>query len=626
MDIRDITDPAFLKHMSITELEELSAAIREFLIQSLSKTGGHLSSNLGIVELTIALHYMFDSPEDRIFFDVGHQSYVHKILTGRINGFDSLRKTDGLSGFQKISESVHDVWEAGHSSTALSAAVAMAVSRDLDEKQYEIIPIIGDAAMVGGPTLEALNHLGSTDHKVIVILNDNQMAIGKSVGGIGDFLGDIRLSKTYNNLKVEYRHLLSGGKIRKRIYKNTKRLKDFVKRGVIKHSMFSEFGMEYLGPVDGHDFHELFNVLRLAKESEESVVIHIVTTKGKGYPYAETDACGKWHGISPFDIATGASIVAQKEGYVSWSKYVADHIDKHMQTDRNIVAVTPAMIHGSAMEELFENHPERCFDVGIAEEHAVTFGAGLSLQGKKPFLSIYSTFLQRSYDQINHDIARMNLPCLISVDRAGLVGADGPTHHGVFDISFLYPIPNLVIFAPKNGIEAAAFINTAFKNFRHPYIFRISRRLILNAKADTTAILELGTWVIEANETSYEATILCYGDNVEDVISHFKTYKRSIRVINARFIKPMDYTMLNTVIKDSGPLIVYETDIKAGGLASNIAYYIAQKGIRKRIYSIGIDDHFTKQGNVSDLYTYENIDLGSLQKVVEESISGEREN
>jgi 1-deoxy-D-xylulose-5-phosphate synthase len=626
MDIKDITDPAFLKHMSIPELEELSATIREFLIETLSKTGGHLSSNLGIVELTIALHYMFDSPKDRIFFDVGHQSYIHKILTGRVNEFDSLRKTDGLSGFQKISESNHDVWEAGHSSTALSAAVAMAVSRDLDKQEYEVIPIIGDAAMVGGPTLEALNHLGSTKHKVIVILNDNQMAIGKSVGGVGDFLGDIRLSKTYNNLKVEYRHLFSSGKIRKRIYKNTKRLKDFVKRGVIKHSIFTEFGMEYLGPVDGHDFNELFNVLRLAKESEESVVIHIVTTKGKGYPYAEIDACGKWHGISPFDISTGKSTLTQKEGYVSWSKYVAKHIDKHMHIDRDIVAITPAMIHGSALEGLFKNHPDRCFDVGIAEEHGATFVAGLSLQGKKPFLSIYSTFLQRAYDQINHDVARMNLPCLIAIDRAGLVGADGPTHHGVFDISFLYPIPNLVLFAPKDGLEAAAFINTAFKNFSYPYIFRISRRSILDVESDITTTLELGTWVIETHEDNYEATIICYGDNVDDVISHFKTYKRNIRVINARFIKPMDYMLLDSVIEDSTPLIVYETDIKAGGLANNISYYITQKGVHKRVYSIGIEDHFTKQGSIPDLYTYENIDLISLQKVVEESISGEREN
>lgn len=626
MDIKDITDPAFLKQMSIPELEELSATIREFLIETLSKTGGHLSSNLGIVELTIALHYMFDSPKDRIFFDVGHQSYIHKILTGRVNEFDSLRQTDGLSGFQKFSESIHDVWEAGHSSTALSAAVAMAVSRDLDNQEYEVIPIIGDAAMVGGPTLEALNHLGSTKHKVIVILNDNQMAIGKSVGGVGDFLGDIRLSKTYNNLKVEYRHLLSGGKIRKKIYKNTKRLKDFVKRGIIKHSIFSEFGMEYLGPVDGHDFNELFNVLRLAKESEESVVIHIVTTKGKGYRYAEIDACGKWHGISPFDISTGKSTLTQKEGYVSWSKYVAKHIDKHMHIDQDIVAITPAMIHGSALEGLFKNHPEQCFDVGIAEEHGATFAAGLSLQGKKPFLSIYSTFLQRAYDQINHDIARMNVPCLIAIDRAGLVGADGPTHHGVFDISFLYPIPNLVLFAPKDGIEAATFINTAFKHFNYPYIFRISRRSILDVKSDITTTLEIGTWVIETHEDNYEATIICYGDNVDDVISHFKTYKRNIRVINARFIKPMDYMLLDSVIEDSTPLIVYETDIKAGGLANNISYYITQKGVHKRVYSIGIEDHFTKQGSIPDLYTYENIDLISLQKVVEESISGEREN
>ncbi|MFV0395541.1 MAG: 1-deoxy-D-xylulose-5-phosphate synthase N-terminal domain-containing protein, partial [Coprobacillaceae bacterium] len=340
MDIRDIKDPTFLNTLSITELEGLAKEIRSFLIASLSKTGGHLSSNLGIVELTIALHYIFDSPKDKIFFDVGHQSYIHKILTGRANAFDTLRKTDGLSGFQKTCESEHDVWEAGHSSTALSAAVAMAVSRDLDHQSFDVIPVIGDAAMVGGPSLEALNHLGSTNNKVIIILNDNQMAIGKSVGGFGNFLGDLRLSKTYNNLKEEYRHLLSGGKIRNKIFQTTKRMKDFIKRGVIKKSIFSEFGIEYLGPVDGHDFDELFRVLQLAKDSTESVVVHIVTTKGKGYDCAETDACGKWHGIAPFDISTGKSLITEKDGYISWSKYISNHVEKHMHEDRNIVAIT----------------------------------------------------------------------------------------------------------------------------------------------------------------------------------------------------------------------------------------------------------------------------------------------
>lgn len=626
MNIKDIKDPTFLNTMSIKELEKLSDEIRTFLIASLSKTGGHLSSNLGIVELTIALHYMFSSPIDKIIFDVGHQSYVHKILTGRANLFNTLRKTDGLSGFQKLRESNHDVWEAGHSSTALSAAVAMASSRDLSHENFEVIPVIGDAAMVGGPTLEALNHLGSTKSKVIIILNDNQMAIGKSVGGFGNFLGDLRLSKTYNHLKEEYRHLFSQGTIRSKIFQTTKKMKDFIKRGVIKPSIFSEFGIEYLGPVDGHDFVELFRALQVAKESTESVVVHIVTTKGKGYPYAETDACGKWHGIAPFDITTGRALVKNKEGDIGWSEYISNHLTKHMAKDQKIVAITPAMIHGSSLENVFEQYPERSFDVGIAEEHAVTFMAGLSLQGKKPFLSIYSSFLQRAYDQINHDIARMNLPCLIAIDRAGLVGADGPTHHGVFDISFLNPIPNLVLFAPKDGPEAAAFINTAFTNYDRPYAFRIPRSTILNIDTSIETKLEIGSWVIETNEDTYDVTIICYGDNVDKVISHFETYNKKIRVINARFIKPMDYLMLDDLLDDSKPLIIYETDLKTGGLGSNIAYYFLQRGVNKRIYSLGIEDHYTKQGSISDLLQEEKIDMESLQKVVEESTGDKRKN
>lgn len=626
MNIEDIKDPSFLKELTLPELETLSADIRNFLITNISKTGGHLSSNLGIVELTVALHYMFNSPKDKIFFDVGHQSYIHKILTGRAKEFETLRKTNGLSGFQKTNESKHDVWEAGHSSTALSAAVAMAVSRDLDQEQFDVIPIIGDAAMVGGPTLEALNHLGSTNHKVIIILNDNQMAIGKSVGGFGNFLGELRLSKTYNHLKEEYRHFFSGGRVRNRIFQTTKKVKDFIKKGVIKKTLFNEFGLEYLGPVDGHDFKDLFQVLQLAKDSDESVVVHVVTKKGKGYQYAEKDACGKWHGIAPFDIETGKSLNKEQDDYMDWSKYIANHVERHMMRDKDIITITPAMIHGSALESIFEQFPERSFDVGIAEEHAVTFLAGLSMQGKKPFLSIYSSFLQRSYDQINHDIARMNLPCLIAIDRAGIVGADGPTHHGVFDISFLYSIPNVVLFAPKNGEEASHFINTAFIKQNHPYIFRVPRSAIVNTVSNLNSVLEVGSWKIESCANNYDATVICYGDNVEKVISHFASYNKRIRVINARFLKPMDKMMLDSLMDDDKPLIIYETDLKLGGLASNIAYYFLQHGNSKRIYSIGIEDHYTKQGSIADLLVEEKIDLNSLQKMVEESIRGEEEN
>ncbi|WP_308698423.1 1-deoxy-D-xylulose-5-phosphate synthase, partial [uncultured Thomasclavelia sp.] len=398
MDLNKIKDPSFLKELDIRQLNELAGEIRQFLINSISQTGGHLSSNLGVVELTIALHYVFNSPEDKIFFDVGHQSYVHKILTGRANQFATLRKYGGLSGFQKRCESEHDCFEAGHSSTALSAAIGMAVARDLNHQNFHVIPVIGDAAMVGGESLEALNHLGSINNKVIIILNDNQMAIGKSIGGFGEFLSSVRISGTYNNLKEDYRNLTSHNKFGQMIFNVSKRIKDFVKHGLIDDTIFEDFGVEYLGPVNGHNFDDLIRVLNLAKNSKSSVVVHVVTKKGRGYKFAENDKSGKWHGIAPFNIADGTLKNPGKNGKVSWSKVVADYIEMKMASDQDIVAITPAMIHGSAMDNLFKHYPDRCFDVGIAEEHALTFTCGLSLAKKKPFISVYSSFLQRAYD------------------------------------------------------------------------------------------------------------------------------------------------------------------------------------------------------------------------------------
>lgn len=626
MDLTQIKDPSFLKEMNEEQLNNLAEDIRSFLIENISKTGGHLSSNLGVVELTIALHYVFNSPKDKIFYDVGHQSYIHKILTGRAGQFDTLRKLNGLSGFQKLNESIHDVWEAGHSSTALSAAIAMAISRDLDGDNFDVIPIVGDAAMVGGESLEALNHLGSIENKVIIILNDNQMSIGQRVGGVGNFLSDVRISKTYNNLKQDYRILFSKGKIRKRIFKITKGMKDFVRRSFVSETIFNDFGIKYLGPVDGHNMHDLIRALSVAKKSKDSVVIHVVTKKGKGYEYAEKDICGKWHGIGPFDINTGQSLSVLPDGIFSWSKVIASHVEKHMEVDKDIVTITPAMISGSCLEDIFDKFPKRSFDVGIAEQHAATFAAGLSLSGKKPFLSLYSSFLQRAYDQINHDIGRMNLPCLICVDRAGLVGADGPTHHGVFDLGILNPIPNLVIFSPSNVIEAKQFINTAFKLNNQPFIIRISRDNIKEIDYNLDDTIELGTWVDIKHDNDYLTTIITYGDNVDKVISLFDLNNIKVRVINARFIKPMDYDLLDTLSIDDKPLIIYETDLKTNSLASNISYYFAQKGCNKKIYSFGIDDHYSVQGNVEEIKEVEEISLKSLLKKVKVILNEEGKN
>lgn len=624
MDLNKIKDPSFLKELDIRQLNELAGEIRQFLINSISQTGGHLSSNLGVVELTIALHYVFNSPEDKIFFDVGHQSYVHKILTGRANQFATLRKYGGLSGFQKRCESEHDCFEAGHSSTALSAAIGMAVARDLNHQNFHVIPVIGDAAMVGGESLEALNHLGSINNKVIIILNDNQMAIGKSIGGFGEFLSSVRISGTYNNLKEDYRNLTSHNKFGQMIFNVSKRIKDFVKHGLIDDTIFEDFGVEYLGPVNGHNFDDLIRVLNLAKNSKSSVVVHVVTKKGRGYKFAENDKSGKWHGIAPFNIADGTLKNPEKNGKVSWSKVVADYIEMKMASDQDIVAITPAMIHGSAMDNLFKHYPDRCFDVGIAEEHALTFTCGLSLAKKKPFISVYSSFLQRAYDQINHDLARMDLSCLICVDRCGFVGADGPTHHGVFDLGILNQLPNVIICAPNDSANTKRFINTYLKNNDHPYILRIPRGEIENNEIEEDEILPIGKWQIDITN-DYDVTVISYGRNVTRINEYFKDKEIKIRLVNALYIKPMDTQMLQDIVDDK-PLVVYETDLKINSLASNIAYYYSQNKILKNIYSFGVDDHYSTQGTIDEILKDEGLDMGSFYQRIKEIINEERTN
>lgn len=624
MDLNKIKDPSFLKELDIRQLNELAGEIRQFLINSISQTGGHLSSNLGVVELTIALHYVFNSPEDKIFFDVGHQSYVHKILTGRANQFATLRKYGGLSGFQKRCESEHDCFEAGHSSTALSAAIGMAVARDLNHQNFHVIPVIGDAAMVGGESLEALNHLGSINNKVIIILNDNQMAIGKSIGGFGEFLSSVRISGTYNNLKEDYRNLTSHNKFGQMIFNVSKRIKDFVKHGLIDDTIFEDFGVEYLGPVNGHNFDDLIRVLNLAKNSKSSVVVHVVTKKGRGYKFAENDKSGKWHGIAPFNIADGTLKNPGNNGKVSWSKVVADYIEMKMASDQDIVAITPAMIHGSAMDSLFKHYPDRCFDVGIAEEHALTFTCGLSLAKKKPFISVYSSFLQRAYDQINHDLARMDLSCLICVDRCGFVGADGPTHHGVFDLGILNQLPNVIICAPNDSANTKRFINTYLKNNDHPYILRIPRGEIENNEIEEDEILPIGKWQIDITN-DYDVTVICYGQNVTRINEYFKDKEIKIRLVNALYIKPMDTQMLQDIVDDK-PLVVYETDLKINSLASNIAYYYSQNKILKNIYSFGVDDHYSTQGTIDEILKDEGLDMDSFYQRIKEIINEERTN
>ncbi len=623
MNLDHIKNPQFLKQLNIHELEDLSSDIRDFLIQNVSKTGGHFSSNLGIVELTIALHYIFESPKDKIIFDVGHQSYVHKILTGRAKDFATLRQFGGLSGFQKRKESMHDAWEAGHSSTAISAGIGFAIARDLNQEDGEVICVVGDAALMSGESFEALNHLGSTHSKVIIILNDNDMSISKNVGGLSNFLSEIRISTQYKNAKDNYSSFLNRTAAGQKIFQFTKTIKDHMKANILDDNIFNEFGLDYIGPINGHDFHDLLNALEVAKEMDHSVVVHVHTIKGKGYPLAEHDKKGIYHGVSPFDYHIG--IETKETGtQKSWSSIVSSQVKNIMRSDEDIVVITPAMISGSCLGSMFKEFPKRCFDVGIAEEHAMTFAAGLSAAGKMPFISIYSSFLQRAYDQMNHDIARMNLPCFIAVDRSGLVGSDGETHHGVFDIGLMTPLPHFVIMTPKDAREAKQMINTALTLKDRPYALRFPRGQVENQHVDSDELIPIGKWELVHYKEDNTLTIITYDIKVYQVLQLINQYQLPVNLINARFIKPMDKDILEKLYQDHQDLIIYETDMKSGSLGEMIAYYYSSQHQVMSIEYFGIDDYYVPQGDIKTLLEYAHISLDDLLKKIEERLNEKR--
>jgi 1-deoxy-D-xylulose-5-phosphate synthase len=611
MDLYSIKNPEFLKSMSEKELESLSHEIRNFLIENISKTGGHLASNLGVVELTVALHYVFDSPRDRIFFDVGHQSYVHKILTGRADQFPTLRHYHGLSGFQKRKESIHDVWEAGHSSTSLSAALGMAVARDLSHENFHVIPVIGDGALSSGMALEALNEIGSERKNMIIVFNDNKMSISRNVGGLTSGFSRLRSSKSYTKIKAGMKKNLRSNSFGSTVYTALKTFKDTVRNAVIDGGVFEEFNVDYIGPVDGHNLHDLIQVFSAAAEHEGPIVVHVITQKGRGYAPCESDREGKWHGVGPFDIATGRPLSSIPEGYAAYSQFIADQVEHLADENENIVAITPAMMTGSSLQKFFAKYPTRSFDCGIAEEHAATFAAGLAISGKRPFLAIYSSFLQRAYDQINHDICRMDLPVVIGIDHAGLVGDDGETHHGVFDIGILRPLPNMIIAQPKDASEARDLIRTAFSQ-KHPFAIRFPKGTVAVNQMREEEDIRIGTWTKHNDHPDNKVCILTYGDLVDTVLEKVRVNDLPVTVVNCRFFKPLDTSMIEELAESGMKLIVYESDMKAGGLASAILEYACDEQIQIHLKRFGIDDEYISQGSLNLLRKDIHIDLPSV--------------
>lgn len=561
-----------MKRLDIQELEALAADIRAFLITSTSKSGGHIGPNLGVVELTIALHYSFNSPKDKFIWDVGHQSYVHKILTGRANQFGTLREHGGLDGFPKRKESIHDVFETGHSSTSLSAAAGMVIARDIKKEDFYVIPIIGDGALTGGMALEALNHIGDMGKDMIVILNDNDMSIAPNVGAIHNILGKLRTSDTSKQTKTN-----------------------------VDGAFFEELGFMYLGPIDGHDIEEVITNLELAKRAKGPVLLHIVTKKGKGYQPAELDSRGTWHGTGPYKVETGSFIKPAKRA-ASWSSVISNELIRLAEMDERIVAITPAMPVGSKLEKFAKAFPERFFDVGIAEQHATTMAAGLATQGMKPFLAIYSTFLQRAYDQLVHDVCRQKLNVVIGIDRAGLVGADGETHQGIFDISFLNSIPNMTISMPKDEVEARQLMDTAFSYNDGPFAIRYPRGEATGVQVvESNTLIPIGQW--ETIIQPLDAVILTFGPTIELTLKaaeqlEIEGYR--VGVINARYIKPLDEALLHQILKQKIPILTVEESLLKGGFGASVLEFIEANNYRDVImHRIGLPDEFISHGSVS---------------------------
>lgn len=616
MDLNQIQNPKFLKSMNIEELESLSDDIRRFLIQNISKTGGHLASNLGVVELTIALHYVFNAPEDKIFFDVGHQCYTHKILTGRASQFPLLRQYHGLSGFQKRKESEYDCWEAGHSSTSLSAALGMAIARDLDHDHYEVIPVIGDGAMSSGMSMEALNEIGSENRNMIIIFNDNNMSISRNVGALSNAFSHLRSSSTYLTVKKNMKKSLRTSDFGEQVYIGLKSIRDALKKQIVKKGIFGEFNLDYIGPVDGHNLRDLIQVLEAVKGHSGPIIVHVITQKGKGYTPCENDKEGRWHGVGPFNIENGEPLHTIPAGQSAYSFVASEKVRTLAETNKNIVALTPAMIHGSSLSKFFAEFPERSFDTGIAEEHATTFAAGLAVQGKRPYLCIYSSFLQRAYDQIIHDIARMDLPVVIGVDHVGLVGGDGETHHGIYDLGLLTGIPNMIVAQGKDSEELENLIYTAFHQ-DHPFAFRFPKGTVKKAQQHSDKFIDIGSWEVLNDDISNKVCVFTYGESVTKFLDKVVINELPVTIVNCRYIKPMDEKVLNEITSRDMHFICYESDALEHGLGSMILEWCNDHEKPISLKRFGIPDNYIEQGSERLLRKDLGIDMNTVMKCIQ---------
>ena len=600
-----------IKKLTLQEKEILASEIREYIIDVTSKNGGHLASNLGVVELTIALESVFDVTKDNIIWDVGHQSYTHKILTGRKDKLKTLRKYKGISGFPKTEESETDTFNTGHSSTSISAALGIATARDLKHKNQNVIAVIGDGALTGGMAMEALNHLGASKTKMIVILNDNEMSISENVGGMNDLLTTLRTRKNYRSINDKIRKGIEKipllGKI---IVKIVVGIKKIVKQMILPSMYFENIGLRYVGPVDGHNIEDLETLLRKVKNLDGPTIVHVLTTKGKGYNPAESTP-EKYHGVSPFEIETGESVSIKKADY---SKVFGDKLIKLAAKNKNIVAITAAMSEGTGMGKFKEKYPDRLFDVGIAEQHALTFAAGLAKSGMVPFVSIYSSFYQRGYDQVIHDICTQNLPVIMCVDRAGLVGADGETHQGLYDMAFFKIVPNITIMAPKDFKELEDMMEYAV-TLKKPVVIRYPRGGEEIAFDKHPKIKQGKSELIESGK---DYSIITIGSKVStgmQVVNKLKEMNKTCDLINVRFLKPLDKKKILDSINKTKRVIVIEDGTIIGGLSSSIKELIADNSIKMKYAKYySYPDEFIKHGSIKELNKQYKVDVDSIIK------------
>lgn len=626
--LNKINSPKDLRKMKLKSEEKkvLAEEIRQTLIEKVSKTGGHLASSLGCVELTIALHETFNTPKDKIIWDVGHQTYAHKLLTGRKNKFDSLRKLGGISGFPKIEESEYDVFDTGHSSTSISAALGIARARDLAGDDYKVIAVIGDGALTGGMALEAMADAGVSKKNLIVVLNDNQMSIEKNTGGLSKMLTNMRTRKSYSDSNRFIKKLvLKIPKFGKWVIKRVRRFKLRIKLLLSPNMLFEQMGFKYLGPVDGNDIDKLEALLSRAKDFSGPILIHAKTVKGKGYKFAEENP-DKFHSVSPFDIETGKSLKEKSDDY---SKVFGEHLVKLAKTNKKIVAVTAAMASGTGLDVFKEIYPDRFFDVEIAEQHSITMCAGMARTGMIPVVSIYSSFMQRAFDQIIHDVCMQNLHVVMCLDRAGLVGADGETHQGIFDLAYLRLIPNLTIMAPKNFKELKLMLEFAINEVKGPVAIRYPRggesnidlyQLVDDNKElllrNNNSKIELG--VSEKLSTGDKVQIIAIGKMVDKAIevAHELKIKNNIKaeVINARFLKPFDESVI-TKSKAKHIYTIEDGTIK-GGLYSEVSEIVLRNKLKKFVHGFGYNDLFIKQGKVEELEKLNGMDSKSIYEAI----------